>query len=784
MNRRRAILSACHWNLRVSNVLRIDPRQPARSVSVAVEARPERGKSRIGARKRLISIMLRAHLMKLRNESIPPRLPATSWLVAAVTIAAACSPAAPPTATPLVRPGPATSAPPCAGGRADCDGDPGNGCESALSSPASCGACGTRCGAGESCVEGLCRREHRLHAGAGACAIRAGAVHCWGAVPGDVDEFEHTREQTHPRRLEGVEDALTVRFNASMSLPICTAQRSGGVTCWPETPALLAGQAGIRDVAAYANDVCVVGATGQLRCGETELSDVPGVPDAVAVVASDDSFFALRRGGQVVHVDSSFGEERGDYVATPLVHGGDAIDLAAAYHGLCLLRSSGRVACSDLDFSAAPQPSVAERPLIEVPGLTDAVAIDVGCALRASGEAVSWVAPGRAPTPIAGVKDGKRIACGSGFGCYERADGAVLCWGSRRSGRLGDGAETTRYAPVPIEGITDARAVIVDGGSCALRKDGTVWCWGTSGSSVGRRGVPAERVPGVEGASSLTVTFSHACASGPGKPVVCFTPRLPLSEVLTLEGLGEVSKAFAPWSDPGVALLTSGEVLLFEMNDTRSGTIRPRAVKLAGVRDATDVALGSRTLCVLRRGGAVACAETDKVFEGAKPAAPRLVEVSGLRDATQLSGEMSVCALRRSGRTTCVKQSSKAGSAAPRYEAEGPARSTFDGAVRVSMGALSSCAITARGTVICRSQMGAALLGAGLREHPVSATPVKGVTDAVDVSIGSAHACAALATGRVVCWGSNDGDALGGGESPVSLVPIEVPLDPLGIAGR
>ena len=42
--------------------------------------------------------------------------------------------------------------------------------------------------------------------------------------------------------------------------------------------------------------------------------------------------------------------------------------------------------------------------------------------------------------------------------------------------------------------------------------------------------------------------------------------------------------------------------------------------------------------------------------------------------------------------------------------------------------------------------------------------------------MGSAHACAVLATGRVVCWGSNDGDALGGGESPTSLVPVEVRL--------
>jgi hypothetical protein len=47
----------------------------------------------------------------------------------------------------------------CAPGFADCNGDPGDGCEVELkSNPANCGACGNQCnmGAGQPCVEGQC----------------------------------------------------------------------------------------------------------------------------------------------------------------------------------------------------------------------------------------------------------------------------------------------------------------------------------------------------------------------------------------------------------------------------------------------------------------------------------------------------------------------------------------------------------------------------------------------------------------------------------------------------
>ena len=587
---------------------------------------------------------------------------------------------------------------------------------------------------------------------------------------GQSDEFERPRADTLPRRFEGVDDALTIRFNASMSVPTCAARKSGAVTCWPETPPPLAGQTGILDVVGYGNDVCAVSASGHLRCGESTLDDVPGIPDATAVVASDDEFFALRRSGQIVHVES----EGGTFAVTPVDGIADATDLAAAHHSLCILRRSGKVACSDQEFGVAPMPDAAKRPLHEVPGLVDAIAVDVGCAVRASGEAVSWGAPGSSASPIAGVKDARAIACGDGFGCYERSDGAVLCWGGRRSGRLGDGAETTRYEPVQVDGITDARAVVVGHGTCVLRRDGTVACWGRGGLSSSH-GVPAEPVPGASGVTSLTSHFDHACAAGAGKPVVCFEAGLPLTSVRRFEGLGDVTKAVAERDGLGVALRSSGEVVLFNVGAAK-GTTRPASVVLAGLRDAVDVALSTSRACALRKGGAVVCAELGKVFTSAPPVAPKLVEVSGLGDAIQLTGSIDICALRKTGVTVCVEQSSKKGKVPGGLGTKSPLLGAQTGLVRTADGALSSCGISAQGQIICRTQMGASLQGAGGREWTRGDTRVKDVSAAVDVAIGGAHGCAVLATGRVVCWGSNDGDTLGGGESPISLVPVEVGL--------
>ncbi|MEZ4309307.1 MAG: fibrinogen-like YCDxxxxGGGW domain-containing protein [Polyangiaceae bacterium] len=53
----------------------------------------------------------------------------------------------------------------CNPGFADCDGQAANGCEASLASPTSCGACGVSCAAGELCLDGQCEA-------AGPCALQ------------------------------------------------------------------------------------------------------------------------------------------------------------------------------------------------------------------------------------------------------------------------------------------------------------------------------------------------------------------------------------------------------------------------------------------------------------------------------------------------------------------------------------------------------------------------------------------------------------------------------------
>ena len=72
--------------------------------------------------------------------------------------------------------------------------------------------------------------------------------------------------------------------------------------------------------------------------------------------------------------------------------------------------------------------------------------------------------------------------------------------------------------------------------------------------------------------------------------------------------------------------------------------------------------------------------------------------------------------------------------------------------------------------------MGGEMRGTGEESPPMTNVPVKGINDAVAGAVGYSHVCVIRANGKVACWGSNDGDALGAGDPPVSLVPVEVHL--------
>lgn len=101
-------------------------------------------------------------------------------------------------------------------------------------------------------------------------------------------------------------------------------------------------------------------------------------------------------------------------------------------------------------------------------------------------------------TPFLADSVPNEIDGGSGFSCV-RVGGQIGCWGSDGGGGFGDGPTVTptRYAPVPIAGLSNAASLSIDGDvACILRTDGQVACWGhNSWGNVGGAGSAAVDAP-------------------------------------------------------------------------------------------------------------------------------------------------------------------------------------------------------------------------------------------------------------------------------------------------
>lgn len=70
----------------------------------------------------------------------------------------------------------------------------------------------------------------------------------------------------------------------------------------------------------------------------------------------------------------------------------------------------------------------------------------------------------------------KTIAAGDDHSAVITADGSLWMWGSNASGRLGDGTDTDRRAPVKI-GSGFAQVFAAYDKTAAIKKDGSLWTW-------------------------------------------------------------------------------------------------------------------------------------------------------------------------------------------------------------------------------------------------------------------------------------------------------------------
>ena len=287
---------------------------------------------------------------------------------------------------------------------------------------------------------------------------------------------------------------------------------------------------------------------------------------------------------------------------TPVVQLTGASNVFVNGDASCALQQSGAVSCWGSGSTGGDGTGSQPTTGTEVPkpiSVTSAQSITGGtsttCALTQDGSAWCWQdvlyfvpdstpSPALSPIKIDAVQGAKELAVGADHLCVLGADAKVSCIGANGSGQLGydtDGQSSTELKPITGDDLGPVAHISAgDGFTCAVLVDGTAECWGLNDSGQlgdGTAGSPR---------------FDH-------KPVT---------------GLTNVASIATGHAGAGhaCALLTDGTAKCWGANQTSqlgdgTTTQQPTPVAVAGVTDATQIAVGPEATCAIRTDGRVVC---------------------------------------------------------------------------------------------------------------------------------------------------------------------------------
>jgi alpha-tubulin suppressor-like RCC1 family protein len=326
--------------------------------------------------------------------------------------------------------------------------------------------------------------------------------------------------------------------------------------------------------------------------------------------------------------------------------------------------------------------------------------------------------------------------------CALRNDGAVLCWGAAKSGRLGtvpsgDALKAPWSAnprPSVVPGLPAPATAIAAGAdhTCALLSTKAVTCWGYNWN--GQLG----HSDGIEGQPN----------AGTGQP----PGRLPLKNTGTVKdlvaGQGHTCVRFE-----------SGEVeCTGKANDQETDAFKGRSFR--------KISLGWKTSCGVDTEGFLWCSGDSASNQITNiPNAPAFQVLGSIDDVTVGYGH--ICATPRgSGRPKCWGNCAGFGLAGPSpcsrvagnpVELPGLGNGSTAPSV-VEAGGAHTCWIEAS-NVYCFGASTSGETGAppGLKGAP--GDPI--LRNARDVSASASHTCAVTSAGDVFCWGNNDFGQLG-----------------------
>lgn len=133
------------------------------------------------------------------------------------------------------------------------------------------------------------------------------------------------------------------------------------------------------------------------------------------------------------------------------------------------------------------------------------------------------------PREIAPDLEIASLVAGEATICGLQPDGSAYCWGAGALGQLGNGADTSAPAPVPVAGGLRFKSLSVGRiHTCGTTLDNVAYCWGGSDlwTQLGVPGLPQSLVPvAVDGGHAFTVVATgdrHACGLTPAGLAFCW----------------------------------------------------------------------------------------------------------------------------------------------------------------------------------------------------------------------------------------------------------------------
>lgn len=426
------------------------------------------------------------------------------------------------------------------------------------------------------------------------------------------------------------------------------------------------------------------------------------------------------------------------------------------------------------------------------------------------------------PTPTTSFGAGKKalsVSLYSDHACALIDDGNVMCWGKNDYGKLGDGTESQRNAPVQVNpfpaNTTPISVAVGSHHSCALLDVGDVSCWGEGAYGQNGDGTSTKRPsPGLTsgfGAGKLAVSVSsgdhHICALLDSGEVVCWgeggsgrlgtgsSSRVYVPTPTVSFGDGKLATSLAVGSYHGCVVLDSGEISCWGGglngqlgNGETANQASPVLTKTLGP-SVSSISAGGDHSCALLGNGSVACWGAGRVGDGRANGSSVPVFVSSFgagRTAVQISsGNQGSCAILDNGSVSCWGYGDNLGNGFVSYVPSptltgdlGAGRTAVD----LSLGGSHSCAVLDNGSVSCwgvnlYGQLGDATMGTGDPKPSLTGSFGAGRT-AVSVTTGVDHSCALLDNGSVSCWGQNEYGQLGTGDrvtmsSPTLIAPFD-----------